>query len=559
MAFKEGVIQGLIRKGEYYDSVSLMIISKKIREEKGVFDSSVVMCTEENKKNLRDANLFLEEFENAEESDLLVAIRASSASLANELLKKLEKEIKILNKGGDDSDYDSGADPSRAGRRSENCDYKNFEGAYQKGLKEEANLALISVNGKYAGDVALKALNKNMHVMLFSDNVSLETEIELKQLAQQKNLLVMGPDCGTAIIAGVPLAFANEVSRGSIGVLGASGTGMQEVTTLISNFGEGISHAIGTGGRDVKKEVGGISFLMALKMLKEDVQTKVILLVSKPPHKEVMDKIIKEIDKTKSVVAVFLGASDVCNSCDNNNNNIIFRDNLYEGALTAYKIARGEGANIDDEMKKLNEESDKIAKLESEKIKKGAKYLRGLYSGGTFASEAQLILDFNGDSNNDGDNDEELYSNVPTAKSKRLSDVKVSTKNTIIDLGEDEFTLGKPHPMIDYTLRNERFLKEINDPEVAVIMLDYVLGHGSHKDPLSDTISILQKAFDILAKEKRYISILTTVTGTAKDPQNSEKVKEALRREGVIVVDSNFQMSLIAKKVITYGKKHIKG
>ncbi|MBF0360900.1 MAG: acyl-CoA synthetase FdrA [Oligoflexia bacterium] len=528
----DGVVCGFVRKGEYYDSVSLMIISKKIkdREGDGIIDSSVVMATKDNILNLKQAGLYLAKFESAEESDLVVAIRVQEESGdsgdSGDLLKTIELEIKNLNKK-DDTKNDGLA--SVCG------------GSVDVNLMN-ANLALISVNGRYAGDLALKALNNNTHVMLFSDNVPLETEVELKQLARKKKLLVMGPDCGTAIIAGVPLAFANEVRRGSIGVVGASGTGMQEVTTLISNFGGGISHAIGTGGRDIKKEVGGISFLMALQMFKDDPQTKVILLISKPPHKEVMNKIVKEVDGAKRVVAVFLGAENSSSS----RGGIIFRDNLYEGALTAYKISCGKGENIDEEMKRVDDSAEAIARGERKKIKNNnvgryPKYLRGLYSGGTFVSEAQLVLDFE---------KEEMFSNVPTHKSSKLEDAKISCKNTIVDLGEDEFTMGKPHPMIDYSLRNERLLKEILDPEVAVIMLDYVLGYGAHQDPMSDTISILKRAKDLLAKEKRYISILATVTGTNKDPQNSDLVKEALKAAGVIVTDSNYQMSLIAKKII---------
>src|SRR5580704_9603583 len=97
--------------------------------------------------------------------------------------------------------------------------------------------------------------------MIFSDNVPIAEEASLKHEARERGLMVMGPDCGTAIIGGVPLAFANAVPRGDIGIIGASGTGIQEVSTLIARAGRGVRHAIGTGGRDMHAEVGGLTTL----------------------------------------------------------------------------------------------------------------------------------------------------------------------------------------------------------------------------------------------------------------------------------------------------------
>ena len=177
---------------------------------------------------------------------------------------------------------------------------------------EEANMAIISLPGKYAAYEAKKALNNNLHVMLFSDNVTVEEEIELKKIGRDKGLLVMGPDCGTAIINGVPLCFANVVRRGDIGVVGASGTGTQEITVIIDKMGGGVSQVIGTGGRDLKSEVGGIMMIEGFKALIDDEETKVIVLISKPPAPEVAEKILNMVKNTdKPVVASFIGGDRI--------------------------------------------------------------------------------------------------------------------------------------------------------------------------------------------------------------------------------------------------------
>src|SRR4030095_10708603 len=126
---------------------------------------------------------------------------------------------------------------------------------------EDADIALISVPGDYAAAEALKALAQGLNVMLFFDNVAIADERAIKLYARARTLLVMGPDCGTAIVNGVPLGFANVVRRGDIGLVAASGTGLQEVTCRIHNLGGGISQAIGTGGRDLKDAGGGMPVL----------------------------------------------------------------------------------------------------------------------------------------------------------------------------------------------------------------------------------------------------------------------------------------------------------
>jgi FdrA protein len=508
---------GIIKKGEYYDSISIMLIARQVSEMQHVADSAVVMGTKENKSILESSGLMTPEIASAGEMDLVIAVKLKDGADATGLPAKIDAIFKSLKKTDDGPQLNP----------------QSIEGAIN--VLPGANLTMISVAGRYAGDVAMNSLQHGLHVMLFSDNVPVEKEIELKQYAQTKKLFVMGPDCGTAIINGVPLAFANVVNRGNIGVVGASGTGLQEVTCVISNAGCGISQAIGTGGRDVKKEVGGIMFIEAMKALADDTQTDVILLVSKPPAKEVVEKIISAAKNiTKPVVGVFLGApAEILKG-----SNIHQALTLEEAGLTAAAFSKKANiASVQADLQKRESEIQKIAKSETAKLSPGQKYLRALYSGGTFCDEAQLLCQsVLGD----------IYSNIPFGSSKKLENSSKSQKHTIIDMGDDEFTVGKPHPMIDYTARNKRILAEAQDPETAVILLDIVLGYGSNMNPLGEIIPVLKEVKKIVAQQKRYVPVVCSVTGTDKDPQNRSAVATALKAEGAIVMESNAAASKLA-------------
>jgi len=402
---------------------------------------------------------------------------------------------------------------------------KSIDSAFS--ILPNANMALISVAGQYAGDEAMKALEKGLHVMLFSDNVSLEKEIELKRAGQEKGLLVMGPDCGTAIINGIPLGFANVVNRGKIGIVAASGTGLQEVCSIISNEGLGISQAIGTGGRDVKKEIGGIVFIAALKALAEDKDTDVILLVSKPPDKEVLNRINKVIEGIdKPVVSLFLGMKQEGPG---------MVSTLEEAALTAVSISKGRKPNEFLKILKSREnEIRQLAKREAQNKNKDQQYLRGLFSGGTFCVEAQIIYK---------DMISNVYSNVPSANALKLEDSLKSQMNTVVDLGEDEFTVGRPHPMIDYSLRNHRIVQELEDHQTAVILLDVVLGYGSNPDPVAELSGVIRKVC-------KKVTVVCSITGTDRDPQNRKKVEKALGSLGAIVMPTNAAACKLAGNII---------
>jgi len=517
------IIRGIIKTGAYFDSVTLMTVAQHLRAQRGVVDAAVVMGTPENKGILKSAGLLLNEFAGARDADLLVVVKAKTEKIADAIFKNLDQHLAL------------NTNPAVTKQETRP---RTITGALT--MLPGANLAVISIAGRFAGAVAQECLDKGLHVMLFSDNVPLETEIELKQCAHKKGLLVMGPDCGTAIINGVPLAFANAVQRGSIGIVAAAGTGLQEVSTLISNMGAGISQAIGTGGRDVKQDVGGIMFLQGMQLLAHDPATRVLVLVSKPPHPTVLKKILAACKPIrKPIVAVFLGGDP----CLLKGSKVKACTTLEEAAQTAVAAVGTRPAPSSDRAEK------DLAKTAAARLKKGQTYVRGLFSGGTFCTEAQLICkDIIG----------AVHSNVPLAPELKLKNSLESVANTIIDLGEDEFTVGRPHPMIDYSLRNQRIMAEAQDPDVAVILLDVVLGYGANLQPLAELVPALAKAFAAARRGTRHLSIVASVTGTDNDPQNRSAVVKGLEHAGVLVMPSNASAARLAAQIIRFGKKNQK-
>lgn len=497
----------------YRDSVSLMQLSSAIAKLPGVEQASAVMASTNNISLLQEAGLLTEPVK-ASANDLLVALQGEAGALES-ALASAESSLKQPSPSSTGTEQSRGIAP-----RSIEMGLGSLIGA---------NLALISTPGEYAAAEAFKALSLGLNVMLFSDNVELKDEIALKRFAQEQDLLVMGPDCGTAIINGIPLAFANVVRRGPIGVVGASGTGLQQVTCLIDRWGGGISQAIGTGGHDLHRDVGGISMLQGLKALATDPFTSVIVLISKPPSPEVAGRVLEAARSAgKTVVVNFLGADP----------DRVRGENIYPAATledaAAAAVALAEGKTP--EPRRAHVTAPSIRRLAPEQ-----RYIRGLYSGGTFCYEASLIL-----KNELG----QINSNTPVETGDRLSDVWTSRRHTVIDLGDDLFTRGRPHPMIDHRLRNERLMKEARDPEVAVILLDVVLGYGSHPDPAAEMVPVIREARDHAIKAGRHLAVIGFVCGTAADPQNLSKQETALREVGVTLAESNAQAVRAAASVI---------
>ncbi len=508
------IVRGRVKKGRYFDSVTLMRVARKVGEAPGVQEAAALMGTPENRQLLQEAGLMVPEFSRAAATDLLIAVKAEDAPGAEAALQLAEQLL-------------AGGEPETAGEVS----YRpaGLSGALE--ILPEARLALISVPGRYAAAEARKALRRGLHVMIFSDNVPVEEEIALKTYAREHGLLVMGPDCGTAIIGGTPLGFANAVPRGNIGIVAAAGTGLQEVSCLIAREGGGISHALGTGGRDVKAAVGGIAFLQALEALAGDAATEVIVLVAKPPEPPVLTALGETLSSVdKPVVTALLGAGTAPELA--RHPHVHQTATLEEAALLAQALAGGgDVAATRRRLQQQEAEYQELGKALAARCAPGRRYIRGLFSGGTLCAEAQVILS--------GMFEEDIHSNVPFGATRRLKDVSRSQGHTLIDFGDDEFTVGRPHPMIDFSLRRERLRQEAADPETAVILLDVVLGYGAHPDPAGELAPVIEKvAGDV--------GVICSITGTGDDPQNRSQVETALRSAGAQVLPSNAAASKVA-------------
>ncbi|MFO7951418.1 MAG: acyl-CoA synthetase FdrA [Bacillota bacterium] len=513
------VLKSYIAKNTFRDSVYLMRLSSTVRNFEGVIEAEVIIGTDHNKKFLQSSGLWNEEIEKeAGANDLIIAVKAEDEEKAEQAIKSTHEE---LNKSVERESLLGEFVP-----RTFETAYDNFPGA---------NLALLSIPGRYVQREADQIIEAGLHLMIFSDNVPLDAEIALKKKAQEKNLFVMGPDCGTAIINGTPLAFANELKRGNIGIVAAAGTGLQEVASLINNLGEGVSQGIGTGGRDIKAAVGGITMIQGLKALLNDKNTDVIVIIAKPPDQEVTEKVLDIASKgNKPVVINFIGGdmdkvrSAGCSPALT----------LKEAAKKAVDLLRQKPVEGEDHLAEVDETQ---ISAEKEKYKEGQCYLRALYSGGTLAYEALVLLQKSVDT---------IYTNLSFEQAKKVEDVYKSQKNTIIDFGEDEFTQGRLHPMIDPTIRNNRIIAEAQDPETAVVMLDLVLGYNAHPDPAGSALEAIKEAKAIAAKDGRWITFVTSVCGTDDDIQNRTEQVNKLENEGVFVFPSNADAANYVAKLL---------
>jgi FdrA protein len=527
-------VRTLIKPSQYHDSVSLMLVARELVRLPGVADAAVVMATEANKGILKEAGLLTSEVSQATPNDLVIAVSGDDAVLGaalSEAEKLLQKKQGQEGAGGE-------------------WHAKTLGGAVK--ANPAANVAVISVAGRYAADEAWDALLKGLHVLLFSDNVSLADEIALKQYASQHGLLLMGPGAGTAIINGVALGFANVLPAGPVGIVSAAGTGLQEVSTLLAKNGVGITQGIGTGGRDLKEDVGGIMMLDGLRALQEDPATEVIVLISKPPAPAVAQKVLDQVmQSAKPTVVCFLGGEvpRVRNGPSfrtkgarravgsNSSEHIHFAPTLEEAASLATGLATGH----EPRPFAVPQTPEAWTNLRAY-LKEGQRYLRGLFSGGTLCYEAQVIWK--------ALLEEPVFSNAPLDMAQQLPDSTHSQQHTAIDLGEEEFTVGRPHPMIDNDLRIRRLLQEARDPETAIILLDVVIGYGAHPDPASELGLAVRKARAMVAGEGRDLIVIASVTGTEQDPQCLSRQAKALEGAGVVVCPSNAAAARLAARLI---------
>jgi FdrA protein len=474
----------------------------------GVVNATLQMGNPANKEILTEAGLLTSEVANATPADVMAVVQATSSKAVEAAIAAARSQL-------------AGQGKAASGSVQEEIAPKTVVMGLVK--LDTANIAQISVPGAYAAAEALKAVKQGLNVFMFSDNVPLAQEIAIKQAAQKRGVLVMGPDCGTAIIGGVPLGFANNVRKGSIGLVAASGTGLQEVTTQIHRMGGGISHAIGTGGRDVYADVGGITMLQGIALLAKDADTKVIAIVSKPPAPEVTAKVMAALEAAgKPAVVLFLG-SDLKSP----SKMIRIARTMVDCAAAAIKLAGN---------KKIA--AAPYAIPVKPKFTKTQTNLRALYSGGTYCSEAQILWTRAGLT---------IHSNIPVKGAVELANPKSqSLGHTALDLGDDAFTVGKPHPMIDQGARIERILNEAADPSVRVILLDVVIGWGAHADPASELATAITQAKQIAKSAGRHLAVIGFVCGTDKDPQGFAAQEAKLKAAGMVLASNSANAAWLA-------------
>ena len=498
-------VWNIVRKGVYHDSVTLMRLTRDLELVTGVRRVAVMMASPSNRALLRDAGLLTPDGDCASPNDLLIAVEADEIAAVHAATLAAEA---ALSPSRSSALFDQRAVRPRT---------------LEAGLKmlDGANLALISVPGLYAGFEATKALRAGLHVMLFSDNVPMVTEVELKRLALARGLLMMGPDCGTAIVNGVPLGFANALPRGRIGLAAASGTGLQEVSCLIAAAGEGISQAIGIGGRDVSDQVGGLMMTRALEILDTDPLTEVICMLGKPPGSMTWERLqVQLATLRKPCIVHFAGvAARVGRSWHP-------AATLEDAALAAVALARGTTLKPR-AFTMSTAEIERLVEDATRHMRPGQRFVHGIYAGGTLAYEALSLL----------------QAKLPNVVPGVLGG---GEGHSVVDLGEDRFTVGRPHPMLDGTLRRDWILQAAQDSSTAVILLDVILGYGSHPDPAGELLPVLQQATRQAQSAGRHLAVVARVCGTEQDPQRRSAQVDALRAHGVIVMPSNAQAVRLA-------------
>ncbi len=496
----------LVQKRRYFDSMFLMQVSQRLKGEPGIQEAAVLMGTPANVQILKGLGFSGPDLDAAGPDDLVVAVAGESEALVHQALAKLEGWL-------------------LSGRAAVTGAPKTLVQALSQ--LPGANLAVISVPGWYAGREAKIALEHGLNVFLFSSNVPLEEEIALKRLAQEKGLLMMGPDCGTAIINGVGLGFADAVRRGPVGLIAAAGTGAQEFTSLIHRAGSGISHAIGTGSRDFSDAVGGLTALSAFAALEEDPETQVIVFLAKPPGPQTLARLIPQVKRSKKpVVACFLGVIPEKVRREWPGKLVTTIDEAVAAALELLGLPKPAFLAYDPS------ELVELASAEEKKLSPRQRFVRGIFSGGTFCYQAQLLFHHAR---------VPFRSNVPLSEEYTLLNPMRSEGHTLLDMGDEFFTQGRLHPMIDPTLRRERILVEAEDPEVAVLLLDFVLGYNASPDPVGDLLPAIHMAQEKARTEGREVLVVASVCGTEADPQGFVNQVEKLGAAGALVFPTQAQ------------------
>jgi len=491
----------------------MMLLSQELTNEQGVIDAAIVMGTDLNKNTLKNIGLLTADGITATENDTLISINCKDENSLNDAIQKAEQLLT--------------SNPAKSKN-----EFSNLDSALDS--FNSANVVSLSVPGQFVKELATELIKKQLHLFVFSDHVPLEDEIYLKNLALENNVLFMGPEAGTSILDGTVLGFGNRVRRGSVGIIGASGTGLQASSTLLDMYGEGISHAIGVGGRDLGKDIGGMMTMKAIEIFESDPNTKAVLLVSKPVDEHMKNEIIKKINKFSKKNYVLCLIGDKGDGDDSAK--IKFSKSIQTSVL---KILNALNEDIYKKTKNVirNEVNDsiKLAESLSKNLHKDQRFIRGFFAGGTLCYESKIILE---------QMIGKVYSNLSSDDKYSLKGNVPSIENTLIDYGEEEFTSARPHPIIDPGLRTNRILEEANDPAVAVIIIDIIAGINTAKNTIKIHAETIKKALEIAKEKNRKLFIFTYVCGTRKDTSNEEL--QILRDSGAIIFTSNTLMGFVA-------------
>lgn len=505
----------VVRKDTYMDSLASLFTMSVLMDCEGVACAYAGMATAANLQTMEELGLVDDQVRGAGSNDFVIAVRAASREKFEAAMEKTKKDDS--SSSTQRSAFSTVADAVRANPR--------------------ANICSIAVPGEYACEVTKQALNLGLHCIVFSSNVPLEQEREMKELAREKGLLCMGPDCGVANINGTAFVLSSINNRGPFGICGASGCGIQHVAAFLHEAGSGVSQTIGTGGNDLKEPVGGISMLMGIDALENDPDTEYIVLISRKPAERVLKALTDRIRRCKKpVVACFMGAD----RGEVEASGALWANDLDSCAQQALSLI---GKRIDfDSDEKLTE----IARSAIEGMSVQQKYVRGIYCGGTYCDEVMQTMQraIGG-----------IHSNCPLSPELRLEDSRVSVENTVIDSGEEEFTRGRPHPTLEPSMRLPLIAKECEDPETAVILLDFILTPPEHIDPAGVTLQLLTKAMDTARARGGKLAVVCSVLGTDADLQNVDQQRQKLRDAGVYVCRSNRQAGQLAAKIIQLKKE----
>lgn len=524
-----------IRQNFYRDSLQLLKISDGIRRvSRDILEASIIMATPTNKEILMRLGFRPSLVSEAQESDIIIAIRARDQGAVDLAVKEADRLLQS-------PETASKQDGSKAG---------DLESALAS--MPDANLALLSIPGDHVKEVSLKLIDLGVHQQIFSDHVPVEDELEIKTQAAGKGVLILGPGAGTSIINGKGIGFSNAVTAGSVGIVAAAGTGLQEVATLLDHSGIGVKHGLGVGGNDPKDKVGGIMMMQCIKMLESNPDVDIVGIVSKPPSPAVQEKIVSYIatNARKKYVLAFIGGT----GGNKKNDGRMVQVNTLASAVLATAKQLGKKQFAQAVAETYVPPKVLMAGLEGEwrRLAPGQKRIRALYTGGTFTYEAEVIL---------GSilADEPIYSNSPILNIKQLDDSFKSQETSIVDLGEEEFTSGRPHPMIDPTVRKFRIAEEAADPSVAVLLMDFVLGYGSHPDPVGAVINEIGDAKHAAEKAGRHLCVVAHVCGTSGDLQGYNQSIDKLKGAGCVVLPTNALAAVASAAVARRGKVDIDG